>query len=90
MDPTLIKTLSSLYVYGPLGILSALGFLLYFMERKKTDEERKKSDELSEKLYEVSVNAIKADMEHSEAYKAIEKMFDILLKNIVERSSKDV
>jgi hypothetical protein len=85
MEPATLKILSSLYVYGPLGVLAILGFLLYFLQVKKTDEARKKNEELSEKLYEVSLASIQADVEHSKAYEPLEKFFDAVLKAVVER-----
>lgn len=85
MEPATLKLLASLYVYGPLGILSILGFLLYFLQVKKTDEARKKNEELSEKLYEVSLASIQADVAHSKAYGPLEKFFDAVLKAVVER-----
>ena len=83
MDPTTLKMLSSLYVYGPLGILAGLGFILYFLQVKKTDAVQKRKDEQSEKLYEVSLAAIQADVEHSRAYEPLEKFFDAVLKAVV-------
>jgi uncharacterized membrane protein len=85
MEPATLKLLGSLYVYGPLGVLAILGFLLYFLQVKKTDEARKKNEELSEKLYEVALAAIQSDVEHSKAYEPLEKFFDAVLKAVVER-----
>lgn len=89
MEPLAIKALSSLFAYGPLGILAALGFVLYFLQTRKTDAVQKSKDELSEKLseklYEVSSAAILADEKHSQAYVSLEKFFDAVLKAIVEK-----
>lgn len=85
MEPATIKLLSSLYVYGPLGILAILGFLLYFLQVKKTEAAQKRNEELSEKLYEVSLASIQADVEHSKAYEPLEKFFDAVLRAVVER-----
>jgi hypothetical protein len=87
MEPATLKALASLYVYGPLGVLAILGFLLYFLQTKKTDETRKKNEELSEKLYEVSLASIQADVEHSKAYEPLEKFFDAVLKAVIERKT---
>jgi len=88
MEPTAIKMLSSLYVYGPLGVLAVLGFLLYFLQARKTDTAQKKCEALSEKLYEVSLASIQADVEHSKAYEPLEKFFDAILQAVV-RSKHD-
>jgi len=85
MDPTLIKVLIQLGTYGPLGIMSGLFLVLFFLERKKTEAERKKVDELASKLHEVSLASIKADMEHSKAYEPMEKIFDAALRLLSER-----
>ena len=87
MDPATLKALSSLYVYGPLGVLAMLGFVLFFMQMRKTDAIRKKNEELSEKLYEVSLAAIQSDVAHSKAYEPLEKFFDAVLKAVVERNA---
>lgn len=78
MEPAAIKALSSLYVYGPLGILSILGFLLFFLERKRVWE-------LTEKLTELSSASIKADMEHTKAYEAMERTQESTLRILAER-----
>jgi len=85
MEPATLKALSSLYVYGPLGILAALGFVLYFLQVRKTDAMMKRNEELSEKLYEVSLASIQADVDHSRAYEPLEKFFDAVLRAVVER-----
>ena len=77
MEPTAIKMLSSLYVYGPLGVLSVLGFLLFFLERKRTQV-------LTDKLSELSCESIKADIEHSKAYETLERTLDITTKLLIE------
>lgn len=78
MDPAVGKTLFQLGTYGPLGIMAVLFFILYWWERKRNET-------LSDKLYEVSLASIKADMEHSKAYDNIEKTFDAALKLLAER-----
>lgn len=78
MEPTALKALSSLYVYGPLGVLSVLGFLLFFLERKRVRE-------LTDKLSELSGASIKADMEHTKAYEAMERALDSTTKLLAER-----
>lgn len=85
MDATLVKVLIQLGTYGPLGIMSVLFVILFFLERKKTEAERKKVDELASKLHEVSLASIKADMEHSKAYEPMEKIFDAALRLLAER-----
>jgi hypothetical protein len=78
MDPTAIKALSSLYVYGPLGILAVLGFILFFLERKRVTE-------LTDKLSELSNASIKADMEHTKTYEAMERVMEGTMRVLVER-----
>lgn len=85
MDATLIKVLIQIGTYGPLGLMSALFVILFFLERKKTEAERKKVDDLANKLHEVSLASIKADMEHSKAYEPMEKIFDAALRLLAER-----
>jgi len=78
MDPSVGKMLFQLGTYGPLGIMAVLFFLLYVWEKKRNEK-------LSDKLYEVSLTSIKADMEHSKAFDNIEKTFDAALKLLTER-----
>jgi len=85
MDTTLIKLLVQLGTYGPLGIMVVLFVSLFFMERRKTDTERKKVDDLANKLHEVSLASIRADMEHSKAYEPMEKIFDAALRLLSEK-----
>ncbi|MBU1891234.1 hypothetical protein KJ782_07190 [Patescibacteria group bacterium] len=89
MDPLALKGLSSLFVYGPLGVLAVLGFFLYFWNSRKADADRKealkKNEELSAKLYEVSLAAIQADVQHSKAYEPLERFFDSVIKAVVEK-----
>ena len=85
MDALTVKVLGSLYVYGPLGVLAILGFILYFLQLRRTDAALEKNEELSAKLYEVSFAAIQADVEHSKAYEPLERFFDALLLAVVER-----
>jgi len=69
MDAATIKLLVQLGTYGPLGIMSALGFMLFILERRKNEK-------LTEKLLEVSIASIKAAEEHSKAYSPLERVFD--------------
>lgn len=85
MDPALAKILIQLGTYGPLGLMCVLFVILFFLERKKTEAEREKVDALANKLHEVSLASIKADMEHSKAYEPMEKIFDAALRLLAER-----
>lgn len=85
MDTHLVKLLIQLGTYGPLGIMSVLFVILFFLERRKTEAERQKVDELASKLHEVSLASIKADMEHSKAYEPMEKIFDAALRLLSEK-----
>ena len=78
MEPAALKLLSSLYVYGPLGILAALGFLLFFLERRQTHL-------LVDKLTELSTASIRADMEHTKAYEAMERTQESTLRLLAGR-----
>lgn len=66
MEPVTLKALASLYVYGPLGVLSVLGFLLFFMERKR-------SIKLNDRIIEMSADMIKSEMGHGEAIRNLER-----------------
>lgn len=85
MDSSLIKILIQLGTYGPLGIMSVLFFVLFLMERKRTEVERTKVDELAAKLHEVSMASIRADVEHSKAYEPMEKIFDAAIRRLSEK-----
>ena len=85
MEPTAIKLVTTLTVYGPLGVLAALGFVLFFLERRRTEGERKRSEELAHKLYEIGIENIKADMEHAKSYSQLEKTLDMALKIIPKK-----
>jgi hypothetical protein len=76
MDPATAKILIQIGTYGPLGLMAALGFWLFFLERKRTAEERKRNEELSTKLHELALESIRSDTEHSKAYGPLEKVFD--------------
>lgn len=78
MEPAALKALSSLYVYGPLGVLSALGFFLFFLERRRVRE-------LTDKLSELSSASIRADMEHTKAYEAMERALDSTTRLLAEK-----
>ena len=85
MDSSLIKVLIQLGTYGPLGIMSVLFFILFLMERKRTEAEREKVDALATKLHEVSMASIKADVEHSKAYEPMERIFDAAIRMLSEK-----
>ena len=60
---------TELGTHGPLGIMAAIGFILFLMERRKNEQ-------LTDKLLEVSIAGIRAAEEHSKAYGQLEKVFD--------------
>jgi len=88
MDPATVKLLVQLGTYGPLGIMAALGFLLFIYERRKNEK-------LNEKLLEVSLASIQAASEHSKAYTPLERVFDRAIdvladqKALLERGHED-
>ena len=86
MDLEAGKLLFQLGTYGPLGIMSALFFILFISQKKDTALEREKADKLSEKLYELGMASIRADMEHSKAYEPMERIMDAAIKALSERS----
>lgn len=79
METAGLKLVTVLTVYGPLGVLAALGFVLYFLERRFVTQMQKRNEDLANKLYDLSVENIKSDMEHSRAYAQFEKTFDVAI-----------
>lgn len=82
MDPATAKILIQLGTYGPLGLMSALFFILYWLQKKETREQRDKNEELAEKLHETAMASIQADIEHSKAYDPLERVMDSAIKTL--------
>jgi len=78
MEATLVKTLLMLANYGPGFVVAAIFIVFFWVERKK-------SEQMAEKLQELAVASIKADLEHAKAYGSIEKAFDTAMKALADR-----
>ena len=89
MDATTAKALLQLGTYGPLGIMCVLFFILFMLQKKETQTERDKNEKLAYKLHELGLASLKADMEHTQAYTALEKMIDATLDALAKRDSHE-
>jgi predicted branched-subunit amino acid permease len=78
MEAALTKALAVLATYGPGFVVAAIFIILYLLERKK-------SEQSAEKLQELAVASIKADLEHTKTVDAMQRAFDGALKALVER-----
>lgn len=78
MEAALAKALALLASYGPGFVVAAIFVALYLMERKK-------SEKMAEKLTELSVESIKADLEHTRAYDSLEKVFNSAIQALSSR-----
>ena len=85
MDAAAAKALIQLGTYGPLGVMVVLFFILYWFQKEETQKERDRNTALQEKLHELSIISIKADMEHSKAYEPMEKVMDAAIKALAEK-----
>jgi hypothetical protein len=66
--------LDLLTTHGPIGIVAAVGFVLYIYERK----ENKK---LTRQIYDLGVESIKADFDHSKSYEALVRVYEQAMAN---------
>jgi hypothetical protein len=80
MEPALMKALMALSSYGPGFVVAVIFIIFYWLERKK-------SEQMAEKLQELAVASIKADLEHTKAYASLEKVFDAAVHALVDRRS---
>jgi len=78
MEAALAKALALLASYGPGFVVAAIFVVLYLMERKK-------SEQMAEKLTELSVASIRADLEHTRAYESLEKVFNSAIQALAHR-----
>lgn len=78
MEAALTKILAVLASYGPGFVVAVIFILFYWLERKK-------SEAMAEKLQELAVASIKADLEHTQTTKALEKSFNAAIKALAER-----
>jgi hypothetical protein len=61
--------LNLLTTHGPIGVVAAIGFVLYGFERR----ENKK---LAQKIYDLGVKSIEADFDHSKSYDALVRVYE--------------
>lgn len=78
MEAVIPKLLQALSAYGPGFIVAALFFILYLLERRQ-------SSALAEKLQELAVASIKADMEHTKSYASLERVFNSAIQALSGR-----
>lgn len=78
MEAAIPKLLQALSAYGPGFVVAAVFFVLYMMERKR-------SAALADKLQELAVASMKADMEHTKSYASLEKVFSGAIQALTSR-----
>jgi hypothetical protein len=78
MEAALTKILAILASYGPGFLVAAIFIILYLLERKK-------SEKMADKLTELSVASIRADLEHTRAYESLEKVFSSAIQVLSNR-----
>jgi len=78
MEAALMKALQALAAYGPGFVVAVIFIIFYWLERKK-------SEQMAEKLQELAVASIKADLEHTKAYASLEKAFNAAVQALTER-----
>ena len=78
MEAALTKVLAVLASHGPGFLVAVIFIILYLLERKK-------SETMAEKLTELSVESIKADLEHTKAYESLEKVFNSAIQALTNR-----
>lgn len=78
MEAALTKILAVLASYGPGFVVAVIFIIFYWLERKK-------SEKIAEKLQELAVASIKADLEHTKAYESLEKAFNAAVQALADR-----
>jgi hypothetical protein len=78
MEAALAKALQMLASYGPGFVIAAIFTILYLLERTK-------SEKMAEKLQELAVASIKADLEHTKTYESIERVFNSAVQALSSR-----
>ena len=73
MESALTSLIVKLIEYGSGFLIAAIFLTLYIMERKKNEN-------LSKRLYDLGLESLKADFEHSKALSSLEKTLDTLAK----------
>lgn len=77
METALTPLIAKLVEFGPGFIFAGIFLTLYLIERKK-------SENLATKLYDLGLESLKADLEHSKAYTAMEKTLDLLARTLTK------
>lgn len=80
MDAALTTALKALAAYGPGFVVAVIFVIFYWLERKK-------SEQMAEKLQELAVASIKADLEHTKVYASLEKAFNAAVHALTDRRS---
>lgn len=78
MEAALTKILAVLASYGPGFVVAVIFIIFYWLERKK-------SEKMAEKLQELAVASIKADLEHTKTFESLEKAFNAAVQALAER-----
>ena len=78
MEVALTKILAVLASYGPGFVVATIFIIFYWLERKK-------SEKMAEKLQELAVASIKADLEHTKTFESLEKAFNAAATALVDR-----
>jgi hypothetical protein len=78
MESAIIKILFMLADYGPGFILASVFIILFWIERKK-------SDEIASKLQKLAEASIKADLEHTKTYESLENIFRMTIKILSDK-----
>ena len=78
MEAALTKILAALASYGPGFVVAVIFIIFYWMERKK-------SEKMAEKLQELAVASIKADLEHTKAIESVERSFNAAVQALADR-----
>lgn len=78
METALPKLLAALAAYGPGFVVAVIFIIFYWLERKK-------SEQMAEKLQELAVASIKADLEHTKTFASLEKAFNAAVQALTSR-----
>jgi hypothetical protein len=76
MEDLIKGLLANISTYGAGYLIAAIGFFLYWQERKAHQKERVSHQHTSDKLLELSNASIKADMDTTSALKTMIRVLD--------------
>lgn len=85
MEELVKGLLSGISTYGAGYLMAAIGFFLYWQERKAHHKERLAHQHTADKLLELSNASIKADMDTTSALKTMIRVLD----SVDRRLSRD-